>query len=60
MGQKDTSTTSTTKMESSLTTSGAMVSQATPVSSGEVKGFSDSDTESEDEDSAPVSSINTS
>ena len=52
MGQNSAST---TKMESTSTNHSATVSQATPVNSGEVKGFSDSDTESEDEDSAPVS-----
>ena len=53
MGQN---TASATKMETTLSTHGASVSQATPVSAREARGFSDSDTESEDEDSAPVSS----
>ena len=47
---------STSEMATTLTTQTANLSQATPVSAEEVRGFSsESETDSEDEDSAPVS-----
>ena len=52
VGQRSTSEMATT----TSTTQTANLSQATPVSAEEVRGFSsESETDSEDEDSAPVS-----